>query len=247
MKLLNLNCQKGMNPNFPAFFKRTLAGEKHKILLLQEATDAIIAMAKETSKKYRIIRPKTPNGSHSEVCILHTQDTKCVDSYYSHMEDENGHFFGVLMGAFKTKRSKIVAASVHLPAYLQPKKRYAAIKKVREAFKIFLKKHPDAESAILAGDFNSIFPWEHERNKHVLKSILLPLRNKRGYTHHTNRLEPDGISSILVNALSMIGLSFKTTLDHVFASHVLVRKRKVKVYVLEKNVSDHLPILIEVR
>jgi endonuclease/exonuclease/phosphatase family metal-dependent hydrolase len=247
MKLLNLNCQKGINPNFQAFFKRTLGDGKHKILLLQEATDAIVEMVKDAGKTYKVIRPKTPSGTSSEVCILHTQDTKCIDTYYSHMEDENGHFFGVLMGAFKTKRSKIVAASVHLPAYLQPKKRYAAIKKVREAFTLFLKKHPETQSAILAGDFNSIFPWEHERNKTILKSILLPLRNKRGYTHHTQRLEPDGISSILVNILSWIGFTFKTSLDHVFASHVLVRKRKVKVYVLEKNVSDHLPILIEVR
>jgi len=247
MKLLNLNCQKALNPNFKGFFEQTLQRGTHKILLLQEATDSVIALVKENGEKYSILRPKTPKGENSEICILHTQDTKCVDSYYSHMEDENGHFFGVLMGAFKTKKTKFVAASVHLPAYLQPRKRNEAIKKVREAFKLFLKKHPETESAILAGDFNSIFPWEHERNINILKSILLPLRNKLGYTHNTNRLESDGLSSRLIQLLGWIGLSFKTTLDHVFVSHVLVRRRKVKVYVLNKDVSDHLPMLIEVK
>lgn len=247
MKLLNLNCQKAMNPNFMSFLKQTLNAGKHEILLLQEAPDDVISLAQQNAEThYNILRHRTPFGISSELCILHSSNTRLIDSSFAHIEDASGHYFGVLMGAFRSKTQNIVVANIHLPAYLQPLKRLGAIQKVKQTFDVFLKKHPYTKQVILAGDFNSILPWEHRRNKGVLSSILLPVQNRLGYTHRSHRLEPGDLSSRMVYWLGKIGISFRTTLDYVFASHVLVHNRRVRVRVLNKDVSDHLPMLIEI-
>ena len=248
MKLLNLNCQKAMNPNFKTFFKRTLAGGKHKILLLQEASGTVIKIIqKHSSKKYKIIRHKTPNGDRSEVCIVHSNKLKCIDSDFSYIEDSDGKFFGILMATFKSRKTYLSAASVHLPSYLKPQKRLNAVRHIKKKFALFIKKHPETEQVILAGDFNSILPWEHEQHKNILSSFLVPVRNKLGYTYHTDRVEPIDTSSKIVRWFGLIGFSFKINLDHVFVNKTLWKSKKIRVRSQDKNISDHLPILIDLK
>lgn len=246
MKLLNLNCQRAINPNFPGFFQRTLEAGKHKVLLLQEASDTVVSLIqKHKGKKYRFIRYATPTGGNSELCIVHTRKLRCVDSKFVHVE-EFGKYSGILMAAFKSKKMYLSAASVHLPSHIRPRKRLAAMQHVKQAFAEFLKKHPGTNRVVLAGDFNAIFPWEHERNKMILASILLPVRNKGGYTYETHRLEPSDISSGFLHWLGRLGISFRTTLDYVFASHMLVQTKRIRARSQERDVSDHLPIVIDI-
>jgi endonuclease/exonuclease/phosphatase family metal-dependent hydrolase len=244
MRILNLNCQKGLHKNLNPFLNRVLDDTRHKIFLLQEATNDITRKIKQ-HPSYQIVSHKDDtNDAH--VCIAHAKDIRCLESEY-HTLDEDDKLFGFLIAALRTKKHDIITASVHLPAYIQPKKRGEALAQFKLVLKRFTKTHPKADRVLIAGDFNTILPWEHGRNVLTLRPHLFPVRNKRGYTYQSDRLEPDNLSSSLVYGLGKIGISFKSTLDHVFASRSLTQKKRIKAYVLNKEVSDHLPIVIVMR
>ncbi len=247
IRLLSLNCQRALNPNFKSFFQRVLSRGKHRIFLLQEASDSVINVAKKNLEKYKMIQHKTPNGNFSELCILYSKKLHCVESDFLYIEDNEGKNFGILMATFRSKRFSLSTANVHLPAHLKPQKRSEAMEQVKEKFIAFLKKHPQTTRVILAGDFNSILPGEYNHHKSILASFLSPVRNRRSYTYVSDRLEPTDFLSKLIYWLGKIGISFKTSLDYVFANHVLVKRKRVKARSQKKNISDHLPILIEVR
>ena len=247
MRLLSLNCQRAFNPNFRGFLRRSLSGGKNNIFLLQEANDNVVKLAQKNLGKYKIIQHKIPNGSFSEICILYSKKLRCVDSAFSYIEDSDGNEFGVLMAIFKSKKFTFSTANVHLPAYLKPQKRLQAIKQVKENFSSFLKKHPRSSRTIMAGDFNSILPWEHDSHKSILAPFLSPVKNKWSYTYISERLEPTDFWHKLVLFLGKIGFSFRPKLDHVFASKRPVKKRWIRVRSQRKNVSDHLPIIIDMK
>lgn len=247
MRLLNLNCQRALNPNFTAFLQKTLASGRHKILLLQEASEEVVSTAKKHFRRsHRMIRCTTAQGVPPELCILHSRRVKCLDHTFSYIQDRTGTNFGVLMGVFKTKQFPLLIANVYLPPYLQPSTRARAIAHVYQALDAFIQKHAHVDRIILAGDFNSILPWEHFFHRRVLAPVLAPVANSCGYTYYTQRIEPSDFISWLVRMLGKIGISFRMTIDHVFAHPALVKKGRIRVRSEDTNVSDHLPISIEV-
>lgn len=245
--MLSLNCQRAFNPNFKAFLQRSLSRGKHKIFLLQEASDNVVNLAQKNFEKYKIIQHKTPKGKFSELCILYSRKLKCVDSNFSYIKDADGEEFGVLMAVFKSKKFMLSTANVHLPAYFKPQKRLQAVRQVKESFDDFLKKHPKTSRVVMVGDFNSMLPWEHSYHKTILAPLLSPVENKLSYTYISERLEPRDFWHKIIILLGKIGITFRPALDHVFSNNHLTKKKWIRARTQKKDVSDHLPIVIDVK
>jgi endonuclease/exonuclease/phosphatase (EEP) superfamily protein YafD len=249
MHILNLNCQKGLNPNLSPFLSEAIQNKKYDFLLLQEASANVIKLIKTATKNnYDILRPSTKDSEASRSCVVYPKSYKVIGSHFFRFKDNyDENFFGVSMGAFKSKTESIIAVSVHLPAYLKPLKRSAALKRVKIELDSFIQQHSAIQHIILAGDFNSILPWENRRNKHILSPVMLPVKNRQGYTYHTKRVEPDSFSSAIIHWFGKIGLSLRMTLDHIFISETLSNAKNIEASSINIDVSDHLPILIEIQ
>ena len=246
LKILTLNCQKGIQPAFKTFFIKILLDCTYDIILLQESNITVLSIFKETESNYKILNLfDIKLGENSQQCIIYKSNYILNEDYLISFAKYNKkmqpYSWGLLVGVFNLGNLNLVIGSVHLHPGLNMNLRIKELKIIKNNLLKYLNKN---NIIILGGDFNSGLLNEISKNEKLLIPEFNFTSKNIGYTLNSRYTE---IAPYFLNRISYIitkfGLSFKFQTDNFFIdSNSLLKIKKITCSKLIRQVSDHSPV-----
>lgn len=244
MKVLSLNCQKGYNPNLPSFLDQMLSEEKYDFILLQEVTEKVSKnIEKEGTYKSLVTEHPVIKGQ-SLLRILYKQEYELIDQEFFSLEGYHPAMtskleFGLLLGTFMNKDTKICMGTIHLHAGLRARVRNNEMMYLKGKL---LQKEKDC-ATIFGGDCN-FGPLELKRAfKQMSPEFSCPTLTI-GPTLDSRFTEPaPSISNKVAVLLAKFGLKISLKTDNFFINQKASRTwSNISAKVLPDRVSDHSPL-----
>lgn len=250
MKLLSLNCQKAYNQNLEQFLSDTLASEQYDFLLLQEATEKVLAHIRPFDT-YKVLACEE-NGRPGLVCIVYRNTIALKSSQYAlwprlHSAEHSGkgHIsFGVIAGVFAVHDRVMQIASVHLPSGVSAYRRH---ERLPESMRL-LATPTHVHTTIFGGDCNFLHPSERARAERALSpeyvcvTGTLPATLNSCYTETLSDSVSYRIVTITAYLLRLLKICITFKTDHIFVDKGTVATKSIATRVLPDRVSDHSPI-----
>jgi len=246
MKILSLNCQRGMQSSLKDFLSQKFDTEKYDFFLLQEADKKVLDFLNHPLYKLLSVFDSDAKQK-SELCIVYKTKYNLIQhgfkSFASMRKDPLLGFkspsFGLLWADFEIADKITRVATIHLHSGIDSR---ARLKELRLAQKILLDESP-VPHVILAGDLNAGFPGEQKQMARVLapefawttKDIgpTLDSRYSENVAHLPNRL-----AALL--RLFNTGVQLRT--DHFFVNQQTIQGNNIESSKLPDRVSDHSPV-----
>jgi endonuclease/exonuclease/phosphatase family metal-dependent hydrolase len=242
MNILTLNCQKGFQPALPSFLNRTLDAGTYDFLLLQEATDTVLA-AISPEAEYAVLRAYNADaGAMSHLAIAYRKSfTLLEEKLHSftafHPTITERPEFGILLGTFDTGIERITFGSIHLHPGLDAGVRMAEAKAAKEHLA------QQTGPVLFAGDFNTGFPFEPYRIERILTPAYTRISKTIGPTLDSRYAEPaNNIVNMTAVRLAKLGLGISLKADHVYGNKSLLETYSASCRILSERVSDHRPV-----
>lgn len=240
MNIITLNCQKAYNPASEGFFKRILQEEAYDFLILQEANISVLKIIDGIHSAYKIVHIYDADfGADSHQCILYREQFILKDSshvsFAKFVPKVTPHSWGFLSALFTMDEEPVVIGSAHLHPGIKPSIRMKELKIIKDT----LGKYADT-SIIIAGDFNTGFPWEISRCEAILSPELIRVSRDVGSTLDSMYTEKGMfIGNKVATFLARLGISIKLCTDNVYVSRLLAETKQFTCKKLPDRVSDH--------
>lgn len=247
MKVLSLSCQKDYQSSLGPFLRSVLTNGVYDFLLLQEATEPVLAHVRNVSSYQVLTATDAVIGKQSLLSIVYRKNiplvAHTVQSFAGMRFDPVAGYkhlgFGVLGAIFEYEGGKRCFGSIHLHAGIDPAVRARELPYVKDRILDLGAELP----VIVGGDFNFGYPWELSRASRILGPELICETSLLGGTLDSRYSElVDHLPNKIAHALARIGVGIKLKTDHFFANHAATEFKSVLCRVLPDRVSDHSPI-----
>lgn len=234
MRILPLNCQRAEHKGLKAFLRSILKGGRYDFVLLQEA-DRKVRNHLHDRHGYALIRSAHVEGTG--FVILHKpsyrlQGTEFISfQRFARVKTE----VGALIATFRRagKAYAICNAHFHWGRYFsQRRKALGVIKEV-------MLRHKGVK--VIAGDFNSILPYECLLVRRELRPQFRHAQYD-AHSHDSAYLDEKYLLGVF-RKLGRLGISYRSSIDHVFVAGARVGR----AHVHEVLVSDHRPLDVRIR
>src|SRR3989344_753711 len=247
MKILSLNCQKGHQPGLANFLEKTIVSNAYDFLLLQEATENVLAILKSYDSYKLITGDDTDLAENNWLCIAHKngfQKSKSVFRSFGQMRKDPvrgfGHpAFGFLCATFEYETKSIAMGNVHLHSGVDKRVRELEAHEVKQMINYLGQEAP----ILFGGDFNFGFPGERLNviklfsPEFVCATESMEATLDSRYSEYANHL-PNQVAFVLAK----VGLGIKLKADQIFIDTKTAQQKKMYFNVLSDRVSDHNPI-----
>ncbi len=243
VKILSFNTQKGYHENLGSFLKETLAVDAYDFILLQEATDSVLAeLSSESHSLLRI--------SGSQLAIWYRNSYSLKDSLLEIFERKHPGVYphpaayGLLLGTFFIGSRETHIGSMHLHSGIRPA---ARLEQLGITKKKLLEIHKPGVTMICGGDFNLGVPGELKRTGKLLHPELSLVTSTLGGTLDSRYTEAyPSITNTVARILGRWGLGLTFATDHFFVDRRTGIESTIITRILPDRASDHLPIVLEV-
>jgi endonuclease/exonuclease/phosphatase family metal-dependent hydrolase len=245
-KILTLNCQKGYQPSFRAFFQKILSESQYDFIILQEANEAVLSIFRECQSSYLALNPFDSNlGEKTNICLLYRNIFSLKESSLTSFANFNNKFsrgWGLLVGVFEYMNDRIVVGSVHLHSGIKTSIRLKELEIVKGQL---LKYRNNGCPIVFGGDFNTGFPGEVASTENLLSPEFIRASKTIGATLNSRYTET---APFLLNRISVIlarlGLGFNFRTDHFYIDSATLKTWRCQCQKLLDRVSDHSPVVL---
>jgi len=246
MKILTLNCQRAHHKiALIEFLLKVTKSEEYDAIFLQEIPQEIIGDV-DPHNLYNHISDRSIRTTNGRVALLLKKEYEIMTTDHCLFERQKTeykeYFFELISVVCRGQDSKTyILSSLHMPAYLHFIRRIGHLRKVLWRIKKLKKQNHKDSVVVTGGDWNSVFPLEHN-----LLSLTLDSRYKfifgRQPTVSASKIEPGLFWNNFVKKVSSI-----IKLDYVVDFFFINRKMKAQISVIESDVSDHNPVALIIK
>lgn len=147
--------------------------------------------------------------------------------------------WGFVGGLFTIDGCDMLVGSVHLHSGIKTSIRRKEIRMVKDKLVAYQGTMP----TILAGDFNTGFPFEISRIEKILSPNFVRSSKNIGTTLHSMYTEKSPFLLNRVNSFfAHLGISFKFRTDHVYVDAATIQNHHISCKALPDRVSDHVAV-----
>ena len=124
VKILTLNAQKNHNPRLGAFLSDVVQSSVYDFVLLQEATEAVLALIEPADTYNLLTATDVQDGAQSMLSIFYNKqyvlrNHRHVSFTREHPSIHSPAEYGLLMGVFDAKNGPVVVSTFHLHSGLR--------------------------------------------------------------------------------------------------------------------------------
>ncbi len=248
LNILTLNTQKGYNPNLKRFLRKILKSKKYDFILLQEATENVVAMISGAKAYVHVSGMNDEVKEPAHLCIVYRKNFTLKESdlfTFAHIAPKvrlKHASYGLLAGIFTKGKETFCIGSVHLNAGLHPKIRRTELRRI-EIKERMLERSKRARITIFGGDFNFGLPKELKNGAHILLPDFICMTKNVGPTLNSRYTEyVSNITNTPSFIFGKIGIGISLRADHIFVDKKTAKNYEVSARMLKDRVSDHSPV-----